>query len=296
MRRSVLVGSIAVHAALAALLYGLPRREAAPRARRLIEIVPPASAPERAVLAAPPQPHVTPGGAAAESAPAAAPRPAPAAVPRPAPAAAPRLAPAVAPRLAPAAAPAPAAPPAPAPAAAAPSRLAITGYDRGAAAGDRATAAGDLPGGTSLGLGDGAGVGLGDGVGLGLGTGLGLGDGIGAGPGLRDLASLPAPPPAPLPPPPPPPPPAEKPPSRARPPRLIYPARDRPSDDAETFVARLTVDTDGYVVGARLIRGLGGPRDELASQLVWRFRYAPALDVDGREIRATIDQRFLVGY
>ncbi len=62
------------------------------------------------------------------------------------------------------------------------------------------------------------------------------------------------------------------------------------------FVARLTVDTDGYVVGARLVRGIGGPRDELASQLVWRFRYAPALDDDGRAIRATIEQRFLVGH
>lgn len=61
-------------------------------------------------------------------------------------------------------------------------------------------------------------------------------------------------------------------------------------------MARLTVDTDGYVVGARLLRGIGGPRDELASQLVWRFRYAPARDGDGRAIRATIEQRFLVGH
>jgi hypothetical protein len=36
VRRSVLVGSIAVHAALAALLYGLGRRPRAPAARRLI--------------------------------------------------------------------------------------------------------------------------------------------------------------------------------------------------------------------------------------------------------------------
>lgn len=255
MRRSVLVGSIAVHAALAALLYGLGRRESAPALRRPIEIevVPPASAPGRTVPVAPPQPQPAPGGAAAAPAPAAAPRPAPAPGPRPA------------------------------PAAADPSKLAITGYDRGIPAGERAAPVGDRADGAGLGPSDGTGTGTG------LGTGLGLSTGTGA------LAALPAPPPSP-PRPPPPPPPAETPPSKARPPRLIYPARDRPSDDAETFVARLTVDTDGYVVGARLVRGLGGPRDELASQLVWRFRYAPALDDAGRAIRATIDQRFLVGY
>ena len=33
----------------------------------------------------------------------------------------------------------------------------------------------------------------------------------------------------------------------------------------------------------------------LASQMIWRFRYAPALDAEGRPIRATLDQRFLVG-
>jgi protein TonB len=246
VRRSVLVGSIAVHAALAALLYGLPRRAPAPAARRRIEIevVRPASEPERTVPTAPLRSPPAPSGGAAHE---------------PAPAAAPRLV--AAPRLAPAVS----------------GRLAITGYDRGTVAGDRAA---------QVGVGVGVGVG-----GRGAGAGLGLGDGTGS--GLGDLASLPAPPPAP---PPPPPPPAAKPPSRARPPRLIYPARDRPSDDAETFVARLTVDPDGYVVGARLVRGLGGSRDELAAQLVWRFRYAPALDDDGRAIRATIDQRFLVGY
>ena len=125
------------------------------------------------------------------------------------------------------------------------------------------------------------------------GLGTGLGTGFGAGPG--GPGGLGAPPAVP-PPPPPPPPTAEKPPSKARPPRLIYPARDREGDEAETFLARLIIDADGYVVGARLLRGTGRPRDELASQLVWRFRYAPALDDDGRAIRATIEQRFLVGF
>jgi TonB-like protein len=181
-----------------------------------------------------------------------------------------------APRPAPAAAPRPTPTPTPAPAAAAPSRLAITGYDRGVPESSGRT---------------------GGGAGLGDGPGDSSGDGPGRGLGLGELPALPAPPALPaVPPPPPLPPPAEKPPSKARPPKLIYPARDRQGDEAETFVARLTVDTDGYVVGAHLVRGIGSSRDELASQLVWRFRYAPALDDDGRAIRATIDQRFLVGY
>lgn len=148
-------------------------------------------------------------------------------------------------------------------------RLAITGYDRGPSAGSDE---GDR-------------------------TGHGFGHGLGDSADLGAPSPLAAPPP-PLPPPPPPPapPPPTPPPSKARPPRLIYPARDRQSDEAETFVARLTIDADGYVVGAHLVRGLGSSRDELAAQLVWRFRYAPALDDDGRAIRATIDQRFLVGF
>jgi len=42
-------------------------------------------------------------------------------------------------------------------------------------------------------------------------------------------------------------------------------------------------------------RGFGGRRDEVAAQMIWRFRYAPALDAEGGPIRATLDQRFLVG-
>ena len=61
------------------------------------------------------------------------------------------------------------------------------------------------------------------------------------------------------------------------------------------FVARVTVDTDGYVIGAHLVSTPAGRRDDVASQLIWRFRYAPALDHEGRAIRSTIDQRFLVG-
>jgi len=60
------------------------------------------------------------------------------------------------------------------------------------------------------------------------------------------------------------------------------------------FVARIVVDNDGYVVGAHLVRGFGGPRDAEAANLIWRFRYDPALDDDGHPIRSTFDQRFLV--
>jgi hypothetical protein len=83
-------------------------------------------------------------------------------------------------------------------------------------------------------------------------------------------------------------------PSRARPPRLIYPARDREAEESLLFVARLTIDPEGFVVGARLVRGVGGVRDDQASSAVWRFRYSPALDDAGRPTQATIEQRFLV--
>jgi hypothetical protein len=242
----VILGSIAVHAVIAALLLGIERREPAPpRPPIEIEVMAPGGQPPQQQAARAPQ-----AARASQAAPASqavlALRPAPAAT------AAPR--------------------PLPAPAVATPGRLAITGYDHGAR--------GSVGTGAGTSLGEGAGEGRGFGPGEGSSTSIGLGG----------LPSLPPPPR------PPPPPPAEKPPSKARPPKLVYPARDRQGDESETFLARLTVDTDGYVVGARLVRGGPGPRAELASQLVWRFRYAPALDDEGRAIRATIDQRFLVGY
>ena len=126
---------------------------------------------------------------------------------------------------------------------------------------------------------DGRGMGLGRG-GHGRGTGIGFGDG-GTIPPLEHLTPPPAP--------------RGDPPSKARAPRLIYPTRQRDVEDAELFVARVIVDDEGFVAGARLVRGFGGRRDEVAAQMIWRFRYAPALDAEGRPIRATLDQRFLVG-
>jgi hypothetical protein len=82
--------------------------------------------------------------------------------------------------------------------------------------------------------------------------------------------------------------------SKARPARLVYPRRNREVEEGETFVARVTIDAEGYVVGARLVRGFGGRRDEQAASLIFKFRYAPALDDDGRPVRSTLDQNFLV--
>lgn len=88
-------------------------------------------------------------------------------------------------------------------------------------------------------------------------TGIGFGDG-----GSVTRPQLLEPPPAPR----------GDPPSQARPAQLIYPTRHRDVDDAELFIARV-----------------------VASQMIWHFRYAPALDDAGKPIRSTLDQRFLVG-
>ena len=120
--------------------------------------------------------------------------------------------------------------------------------------------------------------GEGTGVGGNRGSGIGFGDG-----GKIVLAeeafALPPPP---------------KPASKARPAKLIYPTRERDLGEERLFVARVTVDADGYVVGAKLVRGHDGPRDDEAADLIFRFRYLPALDDDGRAIRSTFEQPFHV--
>ena len=91
-----------------------------------------------------------------------------------------------------------------------------------------------------------------------------------------------------------PPPPAAKPISKARPATLIYPTRQRDLGEEALFVARVIVDTDGYVVGAKLVRGRSGPRDDEAADLIFRFRYRPALDDAGHAIKSTFEQPFHV--
>jgi len=117
----------------------------------------------------------------------------------------------------------------------------------------------------------------GAGRGKGTGNGIGFGDGGTVAPGLPP----PAPPPAPKL-------------SKARPARLVFPSRQREVDDGELYVMRVTVDADGFVSGATLVRGFGGGRDDIASAQIWRFRYDPARDDDGQPVRSVLEQRFLV--
>lgn len=127
--------------------------------------------------------------------------------------------------------------------------------------------------------GSGGGDGGGDGSGRGAGRGAGIGFGDGGGIARQDVVV--AVPPAPKV-------------SRARPARLIFPSRQRDVDEGELFVMRVTVDADGYVAGAKLVRGFGGRRDEVAANQIWRFRYDPARDDDGNPVLSVLEQRFLV--
>jgi hypothetical protein len=81
--------------------------------------------------------------------------------------------------------------------------------------------------------------------------------------------------------------------SKARPARLVYPSRDSDTDAERLFVAVVTVDSDGFVVGAHLTdTGTPGPLRDDAAGLIFKFRYAPALDDDGRPVRSTFEQPF----
>jgi hypothetical protein len=60
------------------------------------------------------------------------------------------------------------------------------------------------------------------------------------------------------------------------------------------FSVKVTVDEQGFVVGARMLSSRTGPKAERAANAVWTFRYAPALDDDGRPIRSTFEQSFQV--
>ncbi|CAN5914531.1 hypothetical protein BH11MYX2_BH11MYX2_14850 [soil metagenome] len=120
----------------------------------------------------------------------------------------------------------------------------------------------------------------GTGVGTGAGTGLGVGDSSSA----AAVAAL-TPPPAPEP--------VKK--SQARPAILVYPKKHGTEDDTAVFVAQVTIDDEGYVVGAHVMSGEGGSRGQQASNLIWRVRYDSARGEDGRPIRSTLEQPFLVG-
>lgn len=124
------------------------------------------------------------------------------------------------------------------------------------------------------------------GSGSGTGTGGGRGNGIGFGNGGGVQVAQDVPPP---------PVPEVAPPSRARPARLIWPNRDlEVIDDSYLFVARVTVDADGTVVGAHMLTMRPGSRAERAADAIWQFRYDPARDEHGVPVRSTFDQSFQV--
>lgn len=127
--------------------------------------------------------------------------------------------------------------------------------------------------GTAIGGGTGGGHGGGDGTGIGFGTGG----------RIATPRGVPLPPvPIPVV-------------SKARPATLIWPTRDREvEDEADLFIARVTVDEDGDVVGARMVKTRPGSRGEHAANAIWQFRYLPALDDRGVPTRSTFDQPFQI--
>ena len=119
-------------------------------------------------------------------------------------------------------------------------------------------------------------LGAGGGGGGGRGNGIGLGDGG----GIAAAPAIPAPPRPVI--------------SRARPARLLVPMRESDVDDDELFVARVTIDEDGDVVGAHMVRTHPGRRGELAESAIWTFHYDPARDSSGNAVRATFEQPFAI--
>jgi hypothetical protein len=131
---------------------------------------------------------------------------------------------------------------------------------------------------------NGSGSSNGSGNGNGSSNGNGNGIGFGNGGGVGAAGEVPRPPV-----------PVEEVVSKARPATLVWPTRDEDvEDDADLFVARITVDTDGAVVGARMVKTRPGARGDDAANGIWRFRYLPALDERGVPIRSTFEQPFQV--
>jgi hypothetical protein len=83
--------------------------------------------------------------------------------------------------------------------------------------------------------------------------------------------------------------------SKARPAKLVWPSRDEEvEDDQNLFVARVTVDDEGAVIAAHMMTTRPGAKADRAADAIWTFRYAPALDDDGRPVRSTFEQSFQV--
>lgn len=122
----------------------------------------------------------------------------------------------------------------------------------------------------------------GGGRGAGNGNGDGNGIGFGNGGGVRSSDDVPAAPPAPRV-------------SKARKPILIWPTRnDNVDDESNLFVARVSLNRYGEVVGAHMLTNRPGAKADRAANVIWTFRYTPALDDDGMPISATVDQEFQI--
>jgi hypothetical protein len=146
----------------------------------------------------------------------------------------------------------------------------------------RADPSGEMALGMEAVTGGGSGSGDGGGRGGGHGGGNGRGIGFGDGGGIATTTTVPRPP-------------VPPPPSKARPARLIFPTRDRAvEDDEDLFVARVTVDRDGAVVGVHMVTTHPGLRGDQAESAIWTFRYAPALDDAGEPVRSTFEQPFQI--
>jgi outer membrane biosynthesis protein TonB len=158
----------------------------------------------------------------------------------------------------------------PAPAAAPSTTTETTPIETTPATSANATPAASATGGSGGGIGGGTGTGRGTGSGTGVGTGSGTRTGTGT--GLKPKPRV----------------------SRARPAKLRWPTRQREEVEDWVFVVMLTVDIDGDVVGAKLVKGHSFHENEKAMDAVWRFHYDPALDHDGRPIRSQVRQRFMI--
>ncbi len=266
-RRTALVVSVVVHLVMAAMLVGMREQTTSPPTPRWRSVALVAmAAPKRA-------PGDGGGGGGGQ-------RPAAAAV-----AASPRAQPAqrTTRPARPAATPGPgAAMPSsePTPTAADPARAS----DRSPAQTDQPATDGEPSAGDADGSEGGGGDDHGDGDGGGEGGGRGAGAGAGRGTGQGYLAAASTPPalvrPTGY--------------SKARPARLIWPVRRGEEREGTLFVARVRVDRDGLVVGAKLVSASPNHRESEAVSAVWRFRYEPALDDDGVPIASWVEQSFIV--
>jgi len=69
---------------------------------------------------------------------------------------------------------------------------------------------------------------------------------------------------------------------------------DEVDDPSNLFVARVSLNRYGEVVGARILTARPGAKADRAANAIWTFRYTPALDDDGMPVNSTLDQEFQI--